>query len=153
MAGRWRWSFPHVWCWIQSEFWRIVRQLKMLRIWNQTRGERFKTGSKLEVSGYTQLIDPPLVFTRSDFGGGQILGPPQAKIFGVFWAFLRGKRFKNGTILVQKSDDPRDWPPLVFGQIGREGGGSISWICPDYMSWFSERDQVCCQSPRHCGAN
>ena len=53
-------------------------------------------------------LTPPLVFTRSDFGGGQILGPPQAKNFGVFWAFLRGKRFKNGTILVQKSDDPRD---------------------------------------------
>ena len=55
------------------------------------------------------------------------MGPPQAANFGVFWAFLRGKRFKNSVILGKKSEEAkkptRSTPPLVFGQIGREGGG------------------------------
>ena len=83
--------------------------------------------------------NPPLCLVRSADLVEPGFGPAAGGKIRVFGALLRVKRFKNSAILGQKSEEifltHAIDPPLVFGQIGREGeGGSISWIYPDSPS-------------------
>ena len=80
-------------------------------------------------SGDIQLIDPPsssrltpLVFTRSEFGGGQILDPPQAETIGTFWLFLRGKRSVFGPFFGPPGQKLSDDPPYFQPDLVRRGG-------------------------------